>query len=775
MMKFIVDDGYKDPSDRLQLMLELTSALLAGTEVYKLYDCILSTCADPKRAYLHLSIVAALANPLPLSQISKLLGPGQGWDTETTLVQLRSVMDIPTDTSLPVNIYHSSVRDYVSDPSNCSLLQVREQDILSPHALLADSSLRLMKAIPKSTALLDALTELQKQGKAMQPQHLCWLKDSLAFLVRPPEPLSSVICMLWLRGDRTSDLQFWLGTVDGGAWLQIQEGRKWLQTQEGQEWSQTEGGREWLQTEGGREWLQAEGGREWLQTKRGREWLQTEGGRGWLPTQEGRSWLQTEAGYDWLQTLEAQDWLQTQAGRDWLQTQEERDWLKTREEREWLQTQAGQEWLQTQTGRDWLQMQGGRDWLQMQEGRDWLQTQEGRGWLLTRGGRGWLLTWAGRDWLQTEGGKEWLQTEGGKDWLQRKGQRWLQGLKGRYWLQTRGGQEWLQTQAGRDWLQTQAGRDWLQSQDGGDWLQTQAGGDWLQTQEAGDWLQTRKARGWLQTQAGRGWLQTQAGRDWLQTQAGRDWLQTQAERDWLQTQAGRDWLQTQAGRDWLQTPHGQAWQSTPAASVWVTMDEFLKTSDAINEYIIVSDMQLLPAFQVIQQFKTLPDFLMFPVFLALRHQHDSTSALPESLLLPDMEIIHAMNAFKNFANEALERSRIASDALKYACHNWAVHLSRAPRPWDDMLESTFQAFWNDHIISWLEMEWCLKGLLPCLGILSEGQKLAKVVDFMAPLTTLSPAQFEPVNAQPNSCQPSIPISDKTTRTRRVLAWCLGRR
>jgi hypothetical protein len=161
-----------------------------------------------------------------------------------------------------------------------------------------------------------------------------------------------------------------------------------------------------------------------------------------------------------------------------------------------------------------------------------------------------------------------------------------------------------------------------------------------------------------------------------------------------------------------------------------------------------------------------------------------------------MEIIHAMNAFKNFANEALERSRIASDALKYACHNWAVHLSRAPRPWDDMLESTFQAFWNDHIISWLEMEWCLKGLLPCLGILSEGQKLAKVcillmildpptqqadvalfqvVDFMAPLTTLSPAQFEPVNAQPNSCQPSIPISDKTTRTRRVLAWCLGRR
>lgn len=33
-IKFI-DDGYNDHSDRLQLMLELTRALLPGTEVYK--------------------------------------------------------------------------------------------------------------------------------------------------------------------------------------------------------------------------------------------------------------------------------------------------------------------------------------------------------------------------------------------------------------------------------------------------------------------------------------------------------------------------------------------------------------------------------------------------------------------------------------------------------------------------------------------------------------------------------------------------------------------
>jgi hypothetical protein len=227
----------------------------------------------------------------------------------------------------------------------------------------------------------------------------------------------------------------------------------------------------------------------------------------------------------------------------------------------------------------------------------------------------------------------------------------------------------------------------------------------------------------VHTQAGRDWLQTQAGRDWLQTQAGQDWLQTQAGQDWLQTQVGRDWLQTQAGRDWLQTPHGEVWQSTHAASVWVIMEEFARTLAAINECTDISDP---PAFQVIQLFKTLPDFLMFPVFLALRHRHNSTSALPENLLPSDREIIHAMNAFQRFANGAQERSQSASDALKYACHNWAVHLSHASHPWDDTLNHIFQAFWNRYTIPWLEMEWCLKGLQSCLDILSEGQKFVKV-------------------------------------------------
>jgi hypothetical protein len=139
MMKFI-DDGYNDPSERLKLLLELTNELLPGTEVFKLYDHILSTCAKPERAYLHLSVVAALANPLPISQISELLGSGQGKDVKDVLVQLRSVMDIPADSSLPVNIYHSSIRDYVLNPSNCGLSAVKDQCILPPHSLLIPHS-----------------------------------------------------------------------------------------------------------------------------------------------------------------------------------------------------------------------------------------------------------------------------------------------------------------------------------------------------------------------------------------------------------------------------------------------------------------------------------------------------------------------------------------------------------------------------------------------------------------------------------------------------------
>ncbi|KAG1741470.1 uncharacterized protein EDB91DRAFT_1130613 [Suillus paluster] len=159
------------------------------------------------------------------------------------------------------------------------------------------------------------------------------------------------------------------------------------------------------------------------------------------------------------------------------------------------------------------------------------------------------------------------------------------------------------------------------------------------------------------------------------------------------------------------------------------MEEVSSTLEAINEYTVISNSPLLPAFQVIQQFKSLPDVLMVPAILALMPHHHSNGPTPKILEYPpsqgrSMRILHAMHAFVAFANKARERSRPASGALKYACQNWAFHLSRALKPWDDTLHCIFKSFWNRALLSWLERQWCLNGLQSCLVILSEGQKLA---------------------------------------------------
>ncbi|KAG2113691.1 hypothetical protein DEU56DRAFT_191327 [Suillus clintonianus] len=300
MMKFI-DDRHNDPRDRLQLMLELTSKLLPGTEVYKLYDRILTTCADPSLAYLHLSVVCALADPLPISQISTLLGPSQGRDVESVLVQLRSVIEIPSDSRFPVNIYHSSVRDYVSHRSNCTLRQV--QYIASPHSLLAVSSLHLMvQDIPDCSGLLNALSALKRYSQVMESHNPRSLTPSLSFMVQRPDPMRALIALIWLRGNRGSELHFWLETLDGRAWLATHGGKEWLLIQQGKNWLKTKGGGEWVQTQDGRDWLQTQGGQDWLQTQGGGDWLWTQGGRVWLQTLAGRVWLQTQGGEVWLQT-----------------------------------------------------------------------------------------------------------------------------------------------------------------------------------------------------------------------------------------------------------------------------------------------------------------------------------------------------------------------------------------------------------------------------------------------------------------------------------------
>ncbi|KAG2133869.1 hypothetical protein BD769DRAFT_1638803 [Suillus cothurnatus] len=433
-----------------------------------------------------------------------------------------------------------------------------------------------------------------------------------------------LVTLLWLRGNRSSELRFWLESLDGLTWLETLDGHTWLQTG---------GGKDWLQTQMSQSWLQIQRGQNSVSLiqpilPRIRSSVLQESPQ----TPPDRIKLQARSAHHPVQILPRIK-PRAESARNPAQTQPKQILLPTRVRNDWLQTQRGKDWVQSHVGKDWVWTQGGQDWLQTQ---------------------------GGTDWLQTDGGKFWVQTHGTPDWLQ-----------------TEGGQQWLQTLAGQDWLQTLGGQYWLKNE---------------------------------------------SGQDWLLSREGKDWLQTPSARDWLQTPSARKWLQAPDGRDWLQTPQGQMWRWTTA---WVAMEEFSNTLEAIKQHIIIPELSSQPAFRVIQQFKSLPDFLMFPVFLALRHQNYSTFALKQGRLPPDMKIISAMKVFTDFANKAHERSQPSSDVLNYACQNWAVHISRAPKPWDENLAHIFMSFWDRHLLNWLERQWCVKGLQSCLTVLSEVDKLAK--------------------------------------------------
>jgi len=203
---------------------------------------------------------------------------------------------------------------------------------------------------------------------------------------------------------------------------------------------------------------------------------------------------------------------------------------------------------------------------------------------------------------------------------------------------------------------------------------------------------------------------------------------------WVGMAADPRWARLVTDFRWERLVADASWSSMAVYSCGVCLGNNGRIRAHCKQSTSTSPSHNCPHSQLIQQFKTLPDFLMFPAFLALRHRDHSDSALPEGFYPPDREIIRAMNAFTAFANEAQEQSQSASHALKYACQNWATHISRVPNPWDATLNHIFRTFWIHHLPYWLERQWCLKGLRSCLVVLSEGQKLAEVCAFLIRIT-----------------------------------------
>jgi hypothetical protein len=52
---------------------------------------------------------------------------------------------------------------------------------------------------------------------------------------------------------------------------------------------------------------------------------------------------------------------------------------------------------------------------------------------------------------------------------------------------------------------------------------------------------------------------------------------------------------------------------------------------------------------------------------------------------------------------------------------------------DETLSHIFKIFWNRHLLSWLERQWCLKGLQSCFIVLYAVQSLAKVCIIREPV------------------------------------------
>ncbi|KAG0695011.1 hypothetical protein DFH29DRAFT_1005844 [Suillus ampliporus] len=218
-----------------------------------------------------------------------------------------------------------------------------------------------------------------------------------------------------------------------------------------------------------------------------------------------------------------------------------------------------------------------------------------------------------------------------------------------------------------------------------------------------EWTRVAGNPGWARVAADPEWANLAAGPErgeWLQIPNGQWWLQTQGGREWLQTPTGRDGCRPQLGKTGgrlLQRLHGQQWKISQIH--W-------KQSAAVQE---------------------LAGFLDVP---GIGIKGPGPGSFQLCITTGSLSTVHGDHPCYDSLCErrktnTKKESRSASDALKYACQNWAVHLSRAPNPWNNSLNHVFKTFWNHHLLSWLKRQWCLKGLRSCLLVLSEMQKFAK--------------------------------------------------
>lgn len=94
-----------------------------------------------------LGTIVALYSPLSVASLSCLLGIGTD-EIEQTLADLHSIVDVPSNTDLPIRQHHPSFRDFLQDPSRCCNILFCVDKAIINHTI-AERCIDVMSALRK--------------------------------------------------------------------------------------------------------------------------------------------------------------------------------------------------------------------------------------------------------------------------------------------------------------------------------------------------------------------------------------------------------------------------------------------------------------------------------------------------------------------------------------------------------------------------------------------------------------------------------------------------
>ncbi|MCJ1313649.1 hypothetical protein MMC25_007328 [Agyrium rufum] len=181
---------------RLSIILENSSISVNAEEKHldEIYTTVLRNNISPDYSYEEaeellsmqkslLGSIITLFYPLSTQSLSKLLSTAQD-DVNQILDNLHAILSVPEDPTLPLRLYHFSVRDFLFDRARCEEFWVDEKEA---HRVLANKCVQLM-----STSLKQDICGVDAPGMLVTDVEISRVERSL-----PPE--TQYACLYWTQ------------------------------------------------------------------------------------------------------------------------------------------------------------------------------------------------------------------------------------------------------------------------------------------------------------------------------------------------------------------------------------------------------------------------------------------------------------------------------------------------------------------------------------------------------------------------------------------------